>query len=528
MQDYLNSVVWDEVLPQECLFRILQKMRDIGILSSTSGPDSMYAYVPALPHQISENLTREMISSQQFSLNVMKAIIEVFASRDESKADSEENLKKAELKEYLSSEAFITLPRTRKVEAVLKKLKELSVVPSNLTLSGGVRAYLEAKLTEQIFANKELVSIIQNELFDDESIGKNAIPWLKRHQLSVSKDGIVDHAAGEILKNTAFRNALEKEKEIYPLHILRAAIEDNIFLGTASLRLLIDVLREKAAIEFPREAAKIRTCRLPVIDYVAFMAGLKSPKIKESLKGVKEPYRMFTLLVELQKLGIWFSNEQLSFFYTELPMIFADGIEKRSIRRYLLNVSEVAVIKKFFEEVQPLSGLLADKDFLKLKDDEKIDKMYDLLMADDFSKEFLITVPSRTKGFFEDFLKNFNAEDKTIATLRVKAFEGEGVSEEGIANFLVRHKPTRHQAEHGFTEEAAKAFHAALHEDGEKLLNRIKSGEIDFPAALITFAVAHKINLGTSYVGTFILYYQEKFPEDAKDVLANLKISRLH
>ncbi|MCX5681172.1 MAG: hypothetical protein NT079_02675, partial [Candidatus Omnitrophica bacterium] len=68
MQDYLNSGVWEEVLPQERIFLILMKMQEIGIPCvrfDRDAPVDVYSF--ALPYQVSENLTKNMVPFTRLS-----------------------------------------------------------------------------------------------------------------------------------------------------------------------------------------------------------------------------------------------------------------------------------------------------------------------------------------------------------------------------------------------------------------------------------------------------------------------------
>ncbi|MCX5681744.1 MAG: hypothetical protein NT079_05685 [Candidatus Omnitrophica bacterium] len=500
MQDYLDSVVWDEVLPLERIFLILQKMQEIGIPMEKLDRTGMDVYASALPNKVFKVLMRFKIVSTEISFYVMEKIREAFAGNDELQA-------------YVRSDKFIFTPKPKKNQALFEKLKELNIIPDTQRLSEDLSGYLGVKLGEQIFADDELTEIIQRE----NMFGKKAIGWLKRHQIAIPDTKETGRACEQLLSKEDFRAFLKDKEKISPISILRLVIKHDIFLGTLSLRSFIEALRAKVAEVSKENSGKIKLSSLTINDYVAFVAGLEHPKIKEFLHGdfqlVKEPYRMFMLLRELQKLGICFSSEAISNFHAELPVVFSDNVEKRSIRSYQLNVSEVAAMKSIFDH--DLAVLMAQKDFPALEKNEKIAKIYKLYRAEESPEGQAVVLSQDLRVFLEDVLNNFEVEDSLIKGLRAKIFD------EGVEDFMVRHKPIKGKAnDYGLVKDAAKAFH-----EDKGFWEDIKSGKQDFPTALIRFAIKQNIHLGTSYVDTFIDYYRAAFPEDLKDAQVSWRIS---
>ncbi|MCX5681066.1 MAG: hypothetical protein NT079_02095, partial [Candidatus Omnitrophica bacterium] len=416
-----------------------------------------------------------------------------------------------ELGEYLHSDDFIFMPDAQKMQALFEKLKEFNIIQGQ-EFNESFNSYLRAKLTEQIFADDEFVASIQKE----ELFGKKAIGWLKRQRISQTDLDQVQKAIDQILLTDDFRKALSKDGQVTPLRVLQIAIENNIFLGTPSLRSFTEALR-KALPE--QDALKINKTRLMISDYVAFVAGLEHPKIKKFLSGdfrfVKEPYRMFMLLRELQRLGICFSSESMDGFYLELPAVSADNADTRSIFNYFLNISEVVTIKNIFTP-KFLALLLADKSFRGLSEEGKVDKMYELLKERESLSDSIARADQKVKAFLRDILNNFQSEGETILRLRKKVFK------DGVENFLTRHPPVKNKNNYHLLEQAVKAFH-----EDTGSWEKIRSGSVDFPTALVQFAIEKNINLGTNYLLTFVKYYRgrKEFSADLENVPITLDVS---
>ena len=490
MQDYLDAVDWEETLPHERIYLILRYMQELGIPLARLDQEGMDAYSLALPLEISDTLNKKMILNTKISYRTMQNIIDA--------SDNNEDLK-----EFLRSDEFIFTPVARKDLAFLEKLKELNLVPATQKPLESFQSYLNVKLASLIFSD-EVLGLNLQRLFGDKTIS-----WLKKHQPSLGSPPAVQSACRQFLADKDFLSALSTQEKIYPLQILRLAIAKDIVLGTPSLRIFIEALRKVTREEISDSVSqKIRNSGLAINDYMTWIAGLEDPRVQsfahKGFQEVKEPYRLVMLLREIQKIGVCFTSGSIIDFYSDLPDVFAGDVSKRSVRSYLVNVSEAMEIKKA-SEGEAFRMLVKDKSFQELGDNEKLIKMYEFFLTRAPLEEEN-DVPKRFKMFLTDVLNNFEAEDGALAQIRAEIFG------EGIEDFLIQHKSIRNRNDEALMAIAAKAFHEDRRSWGD-----IRSGKTDFPTALIRFAVKHKLDLGTCFFRTFIDHYRKKFPEDFKE-----------